>query len=147
MEWLEIVVLILLLTSLAAAISLLLALRRTTHDEYKWRSYGSGDFFGPYDYEFRGRGTGIANDVISEAESRYEIRLSPAARAMLAIPLIEVDRQEGVNWDQARDSVFSVVSDLRERTQRRRYDSVSVIAAFTRTFCNIPPFCRPSEPY
>jgi hypothetical protein len=93
-------------------------------------------------YRYRSR----IYDIIDEAESRFGIRLTWAGREMLAIPIIETDDREGVEWDEVYRSVNMVVEamasdEVSSKTARSRGDSISVIRGFYNRFCKIPPFC------
>ncbi|MFT3705137.1 MAG: hypothetical protein QM802_22410 [Agriterribacter sp.] len=107
----------------------------------------------------------LSNEIlnfINDLELRNEIRLSPEAKQLLILPILEyqrlsndpnIDREINIdselsNW---RDSISKIIDNMRYEParidslkQNRRISertSLSVIKAFSNRFCNIPPFC------
>jgi hypothetical protein len=96
---------------------------------------------------------------ISETERRYSIRLSGDARQLLILPLIELRRLSFQNERNARifppeldqdwrRSIESIIETIRENPAgidqefiQRETSSLSVIKAYAKRWCNIPPFC------
>jgi hypothetical protein len=95
-------------------------------------------------------------------EKRFNIKLTPAAVLMLMLPLVDAETREGVLGkgffdvsdnelrlslkqmlksmadDPARaDALFSIEPS----TVPEERSALSVVKAFWKTFCNIPPFC------
>ena len=70
---------------------------------------------------------------------------------MLIIPIIETLQTTGrVDWNAAAQSVQSIVRDMAEQRPPSELpsqfrDSISAIRAFWRRFCDIPPFCAPTN--
>jgi hypothetical protein len=101
---------------------------------------------GPYRY------AGPLSDIIDMAEREYGVELSWGAREMLAIPVIERLTEKGsIDWNQVQESIFQLVRTMREdfpdasHSPLRRRNAVAVIRAFYKRFCNIPPFCSPTD--
>jgi hypothetical protein len=104
-------------------------------------------------------------NFINSLEIRNEIRLSTEAKQLLILPILEYQRianasndpyiERGINMDLElsnwRDSITKIIESMREEPARidsivqgrRLYErtSMSVIKAFSKKFCNIPPFC------
>ena len=96
----------------------------------------------------------LLNDMITSAERGTGVRLSPAAREMLIIPVAEqYSLRQEVPLEVVERSIVTIVSTIAEESVerfaplplQRPTSSVSVIRAFWRRFCNIPPFCSPTE--
>lgn len=88
------------------------------------------------------------NAVIRRAESEAGVQLTWGARQMLTIPVIEVlERRGDVLWDEVDRSIQTLVATIARETPPEELEvfggggSVSVIRAFARRFCSIPPFC------
>jgi hypothetical protein len=103
----------------------------------------------PYRYwQYEGRLVGI----IDNAERRSDAPLSWAAREMLTVPIVE-QIQEGrpVDWHEVETSINKLIEAMREDRSRGsrglggERNAVSVIRAFFKRFCNIPPFCSPND--
>jgi hypothetical protein len=94
---------------------------------------------------------------VNRLERQYNLRLSPGARLMLTVPISEeFDRlaAEGSERESAFVSTMAslelIFASMAEEPDPRDSDSSlrrspSVIRAFWKRFCNIPPFCRPAE--
>ncbi len=85
-------------------------------------------------------------NIIQAAEKEAGRKLTPAAREMLFTPIEEVvDFGLEVDWGAVQSSVFKTVAvsepDESSPNTGGRYTSRSIIAAFHKQFCNIPPFC------
>jgi len=96
--------------------------------------------------------------MIRNSEVEEDIELTDAARAMLAIPLAELEdlglRLEPREFNKSLGLIFSTLRESEpapfERQgepyrSKRRYTSIAVIRAFAERFCNIPPFCSRRE--
>lgn len=91
-------------------------------------------------------------DIIDRAEREAGIRLTPLAREMLTLPIIEqlVDGRS-IDLDQVAESVRSIFATLRDdsiaadRATGGARNTLGVIRSFFRNFCNIPPFCSRTE--
>lgn len=111
--------------------------------------YGAGAVYGPYGSPIRD----FLVVVIAQAEQRYSVNLTPAGREMLIIPVVEAlqaDPQE-FNLGQAQRSIFEIMGAIAQAgagadTRPRVHNSQSVIRAFWKKFCNIPPFCNGRGP-
>lgn len=104
--------------------------------------------------------------VLQGLEQEYKLHLSPGARLMLLIPLLEIAEAEDVTGGEialpspatVEDSLSSVVNGMQEAgaefdarfakaveepgvTAASRRSSLSIIKEFWRQFCRIPPFC------
>ena len=85
------------------------------------------------------------------AERKSDIKLTWAARQLLVIPVVEAfELDKEVNWDDVSSSVSKVVATTTEDrndkpSQRKPSDSVAIIRAFHKRYCNIPPFCSRTE--
>jgi hypothetical protein len=113
----------------------------------------------PYDDRYRGRFPRDPYDerlfyIIRRAEEDSGVTLTFGARQMLIIPVYEViDSGRTIDWEQVNSSVRLIVQTAAEEVAprgtasfgERIRNSVAVIAAFSRRFCNIPPFCAPRE--
>jgi hypothetical protein len=84
-------------------------------------------------------------DFIAEAEEATQITLTSAAKDMLTIPVMELtEAGEDVDFEEVRESVLTLVKAMAEDDPSQpsgEYNSVVVIRAFFKRFCNIPPFC------
>ncbi len=72
--------------------------------------------------------------------------LTPSARDMLAIPIIEIldETNADVEWGMVENSIKDIVHSLKpDEYLKGQFTARSVIAAFHFRFCNIPPFCGP----
>jgi hypothetical protein len=93
------------------------------------------------------------DEIIERAQQAYDLELTAGAREMLAIPVIETQEFYGdVNWDDVERSVNDIVhsmmhdADSRDlRLSQQTRSSLSVIRAFFKRFCNVPPFCNRVE--
>lgn len=85
--------------------------------------------------------------IIDVAEREAGIEFTRGGRQMLVIPVIETIELDGrVDWAEVRGSINRVAQTIAEEQGGvfgvgRAATSVSVIRAFFRRFCNIPPFC------
>jgi len=91
------------------------------------------------------------DEMIRQAEIRNDIHLTWTARQLILLPIVEgLDQGEDVGFAQLAESIDAVVATTRhepssdERTESSR-GAKSVIKAFHRRFCNIPPFCSRRE--
>ncbi|WP_299226563.1 hypothetical protein [uncultured Psychroserpens sp.] len=103
-------------------------------------------------------------DFLSEMEDINEIRLSNEAKQLLILPLIEyqkISKRNSRNFntnenfkrelDSWRESISKIIKTIAyepARIDRLDNDSIlnertslSVIKAYAKRFCNIPPFC------
>jgi hypothetical protein len=142
--WLLIAVLVLLIALLGISLlafpsRLLLERLRYFPDHEEWRRRG----FPTRDLEY----------MIFNHERKFGLRLTPYARQMLIIPIEEQvnERQRRVDigvLDQSISKIFEALkedSDAASKSPEERYNSVGVIKAFHKRFCNIPPFCASTE--
>lgn len=91
--------------------------------------------------------------ILIDVEERVGIRLTAGARDMLLIPLVEARSFAPVtSWTEAESlerilrSMAEDPSDYdRDGEQGKVRSSLSVIRAFWKNFCNIPPFCDGRE--
>ncbi|MEI7491322.1 MAG: hypothetical protein WCK92_07985 [Bacteroidota bacterium] len=88
--------------------------------------------------------------IIREIEIEMDIRLTRGSREMIAIPLIELrEYDEDINWGEVKKSVKDLVLTMKEYQlqykSQRKFDSFSLIFSLHKRFCNIPPFCKPTE--
>lgn len=89
--------------------------------------------------------------IIERAERKSQVNLTRSAREMLVIPVVEVlETEGGIDWDQVDVSIQDIVRTIAEETAQESKvfpmrNSLSVIRAFHRRFCNIPPFCSRIE--
>jgi hypothetical protein len=75
-----------------------------------------------------------------------------AAREMIIIPILEqIEEGQPIYWDQVDESINKLVETTREESrpaERSRFggvNSLSIIRSYFRNFCNIPPFCLPTD--
>jgi len=86
-------------------------------------------------------------EMISAAERDAGVQLTWGARQMLIIPVAEALELRGeVDWRDVEGSIRDIVRTVAEEPAPEERDrsvrsSISVIRAFFRRFCNIPPFC------
>ena len=95
------------------------------------------------------------SSIIARAERESGVRLTSAARQMLALPILEtIDLGERVDWDEVNSSIRDIVKtrvDEDDSSEIRRFGErlrtcVAVVKGFHVNFCNIPPFCsRPDR--
>ena len=87
--------------------------------------------------------------IIEIAEKKTGKQLTRSAREMLAIPIEEViNFVYEPNWPQIESSVIKTVAHAEPdefAPTKLKYNARSIIAAFYKNFCNIPPFCGPVE--
>jgi hypothetical protein len=99
-----------------------------------------------------------ADRILTDLEERVGIRLTAGARDMLLIPIAETRALEGFPPDvrfprgSEVESIERIMRSMVEdpsandrREQRNVRSSLSVIRAFWKNFCNIPPFCDGRE--
>jgi hypothetical protein len=136
-------------------ISLPQLFREFAYEFISYRGRFSGYDEGPY----RRRFSGDMDDeriyyIIQRAEEESGVRLTPGARQMLSIPIYEVlIAGRSIDWEQVNSSVRKIVRSTIDEAQprdersigERVRNSIAVIAAFYRDFCNIPPFCAPGD--
>jgi hypothetical protein len=84
--------------------------------------------------------------IINDAEKNTGRRLTNAGRQMLVSPLGEIlDLGFELDWEKVFQSILLVVGaaepDTAIETKSGNYNARSIIAAFHKQFCNIPPFC------
>jgi hypothetical protein len=91
----------------------------------------------------------LVDSIISLYEEKTNITLSPGARQILFIPFIEHSRMDGIiNEMQINETISEVFSSLEtspdnrdEKLEGRIRSALSVIRAFWKRFCKIPPIC------
>jgi hypothetical protein len=91
--------------------------------------------------------------MIENAEESAGLRLTGAARRMLALPVEEqyFDGRQPIDWAEVEQSIRLLIKTVREDesisslSRRGDRNAVSVIRAFFKNFCNIPPFCSPTD--
>jgi hypothetical protein len=107
------------------------------------------------------------NEVISYInylEIKHDINLSREARAMLSLPILEVQNnlnndsinvkmyekkefeEEIASWQNSLEKIFSEMETApayidKKNVDKNKRSSISVIKAYAKKFCNIPPFC------
>lgn len=97
------------------------------------------------------------NRFVDEELERGRIQITPAARLMLLLPLYELSTRpwlRGPNLERSGDSLRQLLATMAEspaaadavpgigRPRRLAVRStLSVIKAYWKQFCNIPPFC------
>jgi hypothetical protein len=92
------------------------------------------------------------SEELFSLEQKSGLQLTPAARSMLVIPVLEAlqlgPRGPDVLSD-AWESIGLLFAEMREgeieAEPRNLRTSSSVIRAFARRYCSIPPFCRPGH--
>jgi len=94
------------------------------------------------------------DQVIRLLEQKYLITLTSGARQMIAIPITEALLISGdINLETMERSISKIIESMREQNVDARdmpadtrsiRSSLSVIRAYAKLFCNIPPFCGPS---
>ena len=107
----------------------------------------------PHPFHFGWRHAWRVDMFIREQEVEFGIRLTPGARQMLLIPLTELGpKLIEIEWEQVRSSLSALLSSMKEDPApseeelfRERRSSLSVIRAFWRKYCNIPPFCQKTD--
>ena len=89
--------------------------------------------------------------ILDALETKYSLRLSPGALEALLVPIVEaLQEEEKISVERQSESLdllFQVMrNDPDPRDQGRiSRSSRSVLRAFARTWCRIPPFCGPEE--
>ena len=96
---------------------------------------------------------GRLKQAIREKESQTNLHLSWGAKAMLIVPIVEAQQaSDSIDWEETQESLDLVFNSLREQEKddlpsneeaiaRSQRSSISIIKAFWKNFCNIPPFC------
>jgi len=111
--------------------------------QYQYRDpYGERySYYSPYAFEIQLR--------IDRYQDRFGVRLTPGARQMLLIPVVEAyERGDSPDLETVDRSINTIFSTLREESPRlpgEQGRAISVIRAFWRNFCNIPPFCSGND--
>jgi hypothetical protein len=88
-------------------------------------------------------------ELVQSFETEHHIQLTRGAIEMIFVPLVEV-LELGEKLDQSivaetlRITIATVASEPDARDKDSKRSSWSVIRAFWRNFCNIPPFCGPA---
>jgi hypothetical protein len=101
-------------------------------------------------YEKYGSELARYEEIVQSFENEYRMQLTPGAVEIIFVPLIEV-LESGSSLDQRElaetlRTVLETVAnepDGRDKAAGTR-SSWSVIKAYWRNFCNIPPFCGPT---
>lgn len=146
MSWPEISITVLQIVILIGVLAFGIRERSDKHREWKLRD----DWLRLHGYRDRYFGYPL-EELILNAERQSDVRLTWGAREMLRIPVIEaIEAQGDVDWAQVdvsiRDIVGSMSESQAERGQPSMFrDSRSVIRAFFKRFCNIPPFCSRTD--
>jgi hypothetical protein len=97
-------------------------------------------------YKTHGRELARLEEFVESYEKEYQISLTPGAIEMMFIPLVET-LETGGKLDFAEvTSTFSVmIRTIKEapspKDKKAERSSFSVIRAFWRAWCNVPPFC------
>jgi len=144
--------LIALLVALVALITLFgvlfgtLILVREARDRWSSKFIWSSHRYQKRNYNVRD----TVSKLIREAEERFSIALTSAAREMLIIPVEEAyEMSGGINFGEVQESIMVLVEAVRydESLSAIGYGpsqmrtAQSVIRAFYSRFCKIPPFC------
>ena len=85
-------------------------------------------------------------ELVQSFETEQKVQLTPGAIEMIFVPLAEV-LESGAKLDQRvvaetlRSTLDTVAKEPDARDTGQRRSSWSVIRAFWKNFCNIPPFC------
>jgi hypothetical protein len=119
---------------------------------FRWRGdLSRSRYFGRHeDYlRYRAEYETPLSRIIASAESRNGFW---AAREMIIIPILEqIEEGQPIYWDQVDESINKLVETTREESrpaERSRFggvNSLSIIRSYFRNFCNIPPFCLPTD--
>lgn len=86
-------------------------------------------------------------EIIQSFEEEHRIQLTPGAVEILFVPLIEVlDTREKLDQRVVAETLRALFNDIAKDADPRdlqvhRRSSLSVIRAYWKNFCNIPPFC------
>jgi hypothetical protein len=86
-------------------------------------------------------------EMITAAERDAGVQLTWGARQMFIIPIVgALELRADVDWRDVESSIRDIVRTVAEEPAPEERDratrsSLSVIRAFFRRFCNIPPFC------
>lgn len=86
-------------------------------------------------------------EIVQSFEEEHAIQLTPGAVEILFVPLIEIlDTRRELDQRVAAETLRRLFNDISRNpdprdTQARRRSSLSVIRAYWKNFCNIPPFC------
>ena len=90
-------------------------------------------------------------DIIRRAEAKAGVKLTWGARELLTIPVLEIIQRGGhIDWAEVEQSVRDLLDTMKESPPEKELprevrSSRSVIGAFFKRFCNIPPFCSGRE--
>jgi hypothetical protein len=87
-----------------------------------------------------------AKMFVEDWEERTHVRLSPYAKELILLPIMEADeRGNAVSPVKLHDTLKTIFTTMAEedRNVRERHQAScqSLITAFHRRFCRIPPFC------
>jgi len=90
--------------------------------------------------------------ILAGLAEEFQISLTPAARALLLLPLQEIEAELGpLDLAQVQKSLRTLVGTIHDspdafaRKKPWTRGPISVIKAFWKNFCDIPPFCGPTE--
>jgi hypothetical protein len=152
-EWLLAILIILLILVAAILVYAIRNGRRWLFDILEQLSFTG--IYRDYHYSQRERDYSPQREIdyiVLSAERESGVQLTPRARAMLVIPIIEqIDQGRSVDLDQARSSILIILKTLREdsfpadSTSFGARNTLAVIRGFFQNFCNIPPFCSRTE--
>lgn len=92
-------------------------------------------------------------DFLQSFEKEYGVELTPGAYEMIVVPLVEVlQTGEELNLEMVRNTLEQIVIEvakepaardvtLSKKNSQQTRSSWSVIKAFWKRWCNIPPLC------
>ena len=86
-------------------------------------------------------------EIIGKYEIEYDTELTPTAREMLIIPILELqERIHFIDWNQIKETLKVIMSYMKrypsekDKHEKKR-SALSLIKAFWGKYCNIPPLC------
>jgi len=93
----------------------------------------------------------VENAIIA-AQREADVQLSPDAAELLLLPFLAVFERgdqvpEHVIQQTIDRTLHLMAKDPDPRDNGDRRSALSVIRAWWRGWCNLPPICRPVEPY
>jgi hypothetical protein len=104
-----------------------------------------------WDEAYRKHGSELARyeDILESYEKEASISLTPGAVELIFVPLVEIiNRGEKLDFVQVAAVLKSLVAeaasepDARDSTEQR--SSWSVLRAYWKHWCSIPPICGPT---
>ena len=97
-------------------------------------------------YKEHGKELARLEEFVESYEKEYQLSLTPGAVELLFVPLIEVlESGDKLDFLQLTSTFQIVIQTMKEHPNKKDKSevrsSLSVIKAFWKAWCNIPPLC------